>query len=294
MRLNLPVIVLLFGSVLWGLTWIPLKYFNQQGIEGIPLSLIAYGVVGLILLPAIIRQYPLWRNSQRFIWLIFALGGVANLSFAVAMVYGDVIRVMVLFYLLPAWGVLGGRIFLKEEIDKTRWIAVLLALSGAFIVLGGAKIFESPPSWIDLLALTSGFALSMNNIVFRASADLPVMSKVGMSFVGTFFIASLLLIFNFQPMPVIETNIFLLILAFGILGLFTATMATQWAVTKIEVSRASILIILELVTAVLSAMWIGNEQLSLIETFGGLLIIIAAVMEAFRPEKTKEHSLENK
>ncbi|MDH3326009.1 MAG: DMT family transporter [Gammaproteobacteria bacterium] len=291
MPINMPVFVLLIGSVLWGLTWIPLKFFNQQGIDGIPLTLIAYGIVGLILLPITIKQYPLWRVAKRNICLIFILGGTANLAFAVAMVYGDVIRVMVLFYLLPAWGVLGGKIFLKEEIDKTRWIAVLLALSGAFLVLGGFQLFDSAPSWIDLVALASGFALSMNNIAFRASADLPVMSKIGMQFIGTFALAGLLLLFQVQSMPAISGENLGMVIAFGVIWLFAAAMATQWAITKMEVSRASILIILELVTAVLSAMWIGNEQLSLLETFGGLLIIIAAVLEAFRGDGSSKQTI---
>ncbi len=283
MPINLPVFALLIGSVLWGLTWIPLKYFNQQGIEGVPLTLIAYGVIALLFLPIIIRQYSLWRVSPRYIWLIFILGGIANLTFAISMVYGDVIRVMVLFYLLPAWGVLGGKIFLNESIDRTRWIAVFLALSGAFLVLGGFRLFDQAPSWIDLAAITSGFALSMNNIAFRASAHLPVMSKIGMQFMGTFVLAALLLVIFSQPIPQISTSNLGLIAAFGIFVLLTATLATQWAITKLEVSRASILIIVELITAVLSAMWIGNEQLSLLETFGGLLIIIAALLEALRP-----------
>ncbi len=282
MLLNTPVFVLLIGSIMWGLTWMPLKFFHLQGIDGIPLTFIAYGTVALAFLPLVIKQFSLWRNEQRYIWMIFLLGGIANLAFAVAMIYGDVIRVMVLFYLLPAWGVLGGKFFLKESIDRTRWLAVLMALTGAFLVLGGYEILNSTPSWVDLLAIMSGFALSMNNIAFRASAHLPIISKIGTQFIGTFALAAVLLLFQVQPVPDIALENLGLLMAFGIFWLLAATIATQWAVTKIEVSRASILIIIELVTAVLSAMWIGGEQLSLLEAFGGLLIVIAAVVEAFR------------
>jgi len=286
MPFNIAVLVLLAGSVTWGLTWIPLKYFNQQGIEGIPLTFIAYGVVAVLFLPLVVRQYSLWQVSQRYIWLIFILGGTANLAFAVAIVYGDVIRVMVLFYLLPAWGVLGGKIFLNENIDKIRWIAVIFALIGAFLVLGGFQVFAQPPSWIDLLALLSGFALSMNNIAFRASAQLPVLSKIGMQFIGTFVFSALILVILAQPIPSISTSNLGLLAAFGAFWLLAATLATQWAITKLEVSRASILIILELITAVLSAMWINNERLSMLETIGGLLIIVAAILEANRKTPT--------
>jgi len=284
MPLNLPVIVLLLGSILWGVTWLPLKYFHQQGIEGAALIFVAYGFVSLMFVPVLWRQWTKWHEHKGYMWLIFILGGVANLAFTIAIIYGDVVRVMVLFYLIPAWGVLGGKIFLNENIDSTRWIAVTLALLGAFLVLGGIEIISATPSWIDFVAILSGFALSMNNIAFRASAHLPVESKIGTQFMGTFVLAAILIIFGFQAIPNISGENYALIFAFGAIWLLAATAATQWSVTKLEVSRASILIIMELITAVTSAMWIGGERLSLLELFGGLLIIVAAVLEA-RPRK---------
>ncbi len=49
-----------------------------------------------------------------------------------------------------------------------------------------------------------------------------------------------------------------------------------------EAGRASVIIILELVTAVASALWIGGERMSVTEMVGGALILTAAVIEARR------------
>jgi len=287
MPTNLPVLVLLFGSVLWGLSWIPLKNFRELGIEGIPFTFVGYGAVAILLLPIFIKQYPIWREQQKFIWIILVLSGFANLAFTSAIMYGDVVRVMVLFYLIPAWGVIGGWFFLKEKIDSIRWITVSFALIGAFLVLGGFKIFNAPPSWIDLLALGSGFALSMNNIAFRASAYLPLASKMAAIFLGSFFLAGLLIGVEVQTMPVVSSTTWFMVIGFVASWVFIATISTQWAVTKLEVGRASILIIMELITAVVSAMWIGGERLNGLEMLGGLLILIAAVLEAWRSDETK-------
>lgn len=284
MPTNIPVLVLLFGSILWGLSWIPFKYFRELGIEGIPLTFVGHGAVAALLLPLFIKQYPIWREQQKFIWIILILAGVANLAFTLSIMYGDVVRVMVLFYLIPAWGVLGGWFFLKEKIDSIRWITVSFALIGAFLVLGGFKIFNAPPSWIDLLALTSGFALSMNNIAFRASPNLPMASKMGAIFLGTFLLAATLMGLEIQTMPFVSATIWFMVMGFIASWIFIATLCTQWAVTKLEVGRASILIIMELITAVVSAMWIGGERLNGLEMLGGLLILIAAIVEAWRSE----------
>ena len=273
---------MLFGSMLWGLTWIPLKYFHQQGMDVIPLVLMTNGVVALLLLPILIKQFPLWRNDHKYIWIILIASSIANLAFATAMIYGDVIRAMVLFYLLPAWGVLGGKFFLNEKIDRTRLFAVLLALLGAFLVLDGYNFFKTSASWIDFFALLAGFALAVNNIAFRASVNLPVASKISAVFLGSTILAIILLVFGVQPFPDINISDWLPVFAFGLFWILLATLCTQWAVTRLEVGQSSILIIMELVTAVVSAMWIGGERASLLETIGGLLILTAAYFEARR------------
>ena len=282
MPINLPVTLLLFGSMLWGLTWIPLKYFDAQGIAGVSVVFIAYGAVSIALLPLFVKQYAIWKKQQDYIWLIMFLGGFGNLAFTTSLMYGDVVRVMVLFYLLPAWGVLGGRIFLKEQIDGKRWLAVGLALSGAFMVLGGFQIFETSASWVDFFALGSGFALAMNNIAFRATPKIPVASKISAMFVGGFIMSILFMILLREPFPQSSFENWAAVIAFGVFWILIATLSTQWAVTRLEVGRASIIIIMELLTAVVSAMWIGNETLNNWEMTGGLMIIIAAVIEARR------------
>ena len=119
----LPVLLLLTSALMWGLTWWPLKAFNAAGIAGVPLILSTYGVVGLSLLWLIVREWRQWQGRPYLLLLFFILGGYANLAFAMAMIYGDVVRAMMLFYLGPVWGVLGGRVFLGERIDLQRWSA---------------------------------------------------------------------------------------------------------------------------------------------------------------------------
>ena len=169
MRSHLPVIVLFGASILWGLTWLPLKHISAFGIDGVTLTFLVYGLLALALTPLLLRQFPTWRMHPKAMLLILLLGGGANLAFTYALVNGEVIRVMVLFYLLPVWGVLGGKFFLKEEIDRWRWLGASLAVFGAFFILGGFEALDAPPSWIDLIALLSGLFFAMNNLVFRAA-----------------------------------------------------------------------------------------------------------------------------
>lgn len=49
-----------------------------------------------------------------------------------------------------------------------------------------------------------------------------------------------------------------------------------------EAGRSSIIMIMELITAVVSATIIANETMTLLEYTGGALIMTAAFVEAFR------------
>ena len=62
-----------------------------------------------------LRQWQQWRLHPIAVGVMFLLGGFANLGFTLSMIYGDVIRAMMLFYLAPVWGVLGGALFLGER-----------------------------------------------------------------------------------------------------------------------------------------------------------------------------------
>lgn len=280
----MPVMVLLLSAVMWGLTWWPLKFFHEAGVAGLPLILISYGVAGLALCWLVVSQWRHWRGKLHFLLLFFLLGGYANLAFAGAMIYGDVVRAMMLFYLGPVWGVLGGRLFLGERVNLQRWMGVGLAMIGAWLILGGNGVFTIAPSPLDLLALTAGMAFALNNISFRATHQQPTGAKVAMMFLGCGVFAALLIPIQGHAMPRLDAWVWLALLGFGLLWLLGASVATQWAVTQMEAGRAAILLILELLVAVVSATLIGGESLSTLEIIGGLFILMSAFLEAWRQQ----------
>ncbi|MFT7879021.1 MAG: DMT family transporter [Sulfurimonas sp.] len=283
MSSRLPVIVLLSASILWGLSWLPLKTINGMGIDGITLILGAYGILALTLTPFLLRQASIWHQHKKAMGFIFLLGGGANLAFTYALINGEVIRVMVLFYLLPVWGVLGGKIFLKEKIDRWRWLGVGFAISGAFLILGGFDALNGAPSWIDLIALLSGLFFAMNNLVFRAAQAVPVVSKITVMFYGCFILAAMLIAGNVESMPeYLSTDAWIALGLYALVWLLAANIGSQWGVTHMEAGRSSIIIIMELITAVISATIIAGEMMRPVEMLGGALILGAAFIEALR------------
>jgi drug/metabolite transporter (DMT)-like permease len=277
---TLPLLVLILSSVGWGLTWIPLRALQALGIQGPPLVLLAFAAGTLLLLPFLVRQRHHWRDRWHLLLLIAVCGGFANLAFQIALFEGEIIRVMILFYLLPIWSLLGGWLFLGEGIDSPRIIAVICALLGTFFVLGGVSLFETRPSWLDLLAIAAGMAFALNNLLFRASQNLPLSGKVSAMFAGCALLTGIYLLHADEGITDLSPTSLLLAPAYGMLWLTLISFGTQWGVTRLPAGRASIIITLELVTALVSASLLLDERMTPWEMFGALLVIGAGLFEA--------------
>lgn len=285
MNTRFAVLVLALSSIGWGLTWLPLKGLNGMGLDGMQLILIAFASGSLILAPWLIKQFSSWKNSIHFMLMIALAGGIANASFQTAMYHGDVIRVMILFYMLPVWSVLGGKLFLKEKIDLVRIVAVTLCLSGAYIILDIWNTSWGGITWIDILALVSGMGLATTNILFRFTQNIPVMSKVTVVFFGCTVLIGISFTLTAPASTVADNYAILLAIAYGAVWLTLITIGTQWAVTQMEAGRSSIIIVMELVAAVVSVALLTNAELKLYEIIGGLMVISAAILEGSRTDE---------
>ena len=286
MNARLAVIVLFVSSMGWGLTWLPIKSLNDMGLDSTHLILIAFVSGTIVLCPWLYKQRELWRENIGIMILIGISGGIANAAFQTAISHGDVIRVMILFYLLPVWSVLGGRIILGEKIGLMRIISVLMCLSGAFLILDVWHTSWRGITWIDVLAIASGMGLATTNILFRFTPNIPMLSKVSFMFIGCSLIIAVAM-FLLPPQVKLSTAAIPWAMAYGALWLTMITIGTQWAVTRIEAGRSAVIIVTELVVAGVSVAIISGASLKSYEIIGGLLVMCAAVLEGARSDESE-------
>jgi drug/metabolite transporter (DMT)-like permease len=282
-RTQLAVAALLAAGLMWGLTWIPMKHFAAQGLSGPMLTLTSYGAVGLLALPWLAWRRHTWWAHRLQVALIALSGGAANVCFVTALINGQVVRVMLLFYLAPIWGVLGGRIFLAEPFTRMRVAGVACAVLGAFLLLGGPAVLDTPPGWVDALAVASGMLYASQNIVTRAADGVTLDTKALVVFVGCGLLSALVVFLTGDVVPALSAPLMAQLLAFAGIWMLAAMLITAWGVTHLEAGRAAILLVFELVAATLSAMWIAGERLNGIEWMGAVLIVAAALLEALPP-----------
>ena len=284
----LAIFGLLFGAMCWGIIWYPYRIMSDAGVSGIVSSFYTYCIA--IILGGILfakHWHGIFSLPKSAIWLSI-IAGWTNLSYVLAVIDGEVMRVMLLFYLSPLWTLLLARFWLKESITKSGLFSILIAMIGAYIML--ANPFDSaanhlpiPQNNAEWLALSAGIGFSFTNVISRKSTHLSLAAKSMVIWVGVAGMSVLLSPFlkDAFPSPQSFTLSNWLIMALIAILIMAATLFVQYGVTKMTALRASVLFLFELVVAAIAAYYLANEAMLLNEWIGGVLIIAAGLLAAF-------------
>ncbi len=277
----MPVFALLLAASLWGMTWIPYREFHASGLDGLSIVLLAYGAAALAWAPGLWRGRQTLTGAGRDVAWLMLTAGVSNLAFALSMIHGDVIRAMLLFYLSPMWGVLGGALLLGERLTRRRVTGLLAALSGGVFIFGQEAFAGSPLAWIDLVAVAAGFFFALGNIFSRKCAQVDAAARTALVFAGGAAISAVFMVATMQPWPEdVAAKALVLTAGFGVVWIGLAIWLAHAALRYIEVGRASIIMTTELFVLVLSAFWLDGAVPEWYEWVGGALIFSSVMMEA--------------
>jgi drug/metabolite transporter (DMT)-like permease len=283
----LAIFGLLFGAAAWGVIWYPYRLLAEAGVSGAASSFYTYSmalVIGIIYFGKHWRE--LFAQPKSIFWLSL-VSGWANISYVISVIDGEVMRIMLLFYLSPLWTLLLARFWLKEPITKVGYISISIALAGAYIMLAGpfsdiANRWPIPQNTAEWLALSAGMAFAFANIITRKSNHLNIRAKSFAIWIGVMGVALIFAPFlasNFPNPSQISFNNWLM-MALVAIFLFMVTISVQFGLTQLTAIRSSVLFLFELVVAAFASYYLAHEVMSLNEWIGGSLIIAAALIAA--------------
>lgn len=277
-QFNLAVLGILFSSTMWGLIWYPMRILEQQGLPVVWSTLLMYFAAAIVASVMLFKQIKDFAGHWPLsLWALAVAAGVTNIAFLVALTQGEVMRVMLLFYLSPLWSVLLSRWWLGEKISRLSMLMIIVAMSGTMIMLWHPEIgMPWPNDMADWLALFAGFMFSVNNVLSRKLADVAMEVKTTIVYWGVVMVAGLVLVLQQSGVPDISLNLWVAVMVFGGLCFTAMTVAVLYGLARMPVFRSAILMLSELVVAAISAWWLTNEQMSQTEWLGGALIFIAA------------------
>lgn len=279
----LPIAALLLAATLWGVFWYPLRWLQAAGLSGLWATLFIYTGASLHLL-YMLRGRRIEVQQHGLALLLLALSaGWCNIAFILAMLDGNVVRVLLLFYLSPVWTSLLAVWFLDERLDRLSVIILLVASLGAIVMLWQPALGAPwPQDSADWLALSSGFTFAIANIITRKFHAVSVQSKTAATWLGVIGLTLPGLFLGGGGVGDTSLMVVLVALVFGFVGMYLMTLSVQYGVSNMPAHRSAIILLFELVAGSLSAFLFTNESVRLLEWLGGALVILAALGTARR------------
>jgi len=281
----------LSGALVWGLIWYPYRVLQDAGISGVMATFLTYFLAllcGAFVLPRV------WRERSTlggWALLLVLSAGWANLGYVLGMLQGEVMRVLLLFYLAPVWTVLFSFWLLGERLNRYGYAIVALSLGGAFIMLGrpglGLPLPHNPAEW---LGLSAGMGFALSNVVSRRAGHLSVEVKSFSLWLGTVVLTLPFLLWQgglAAQVATISAASGLLLALMGVV-LCATSFAVQYGVTHLPANRAIVLFLSELVFAAISSSLLAHELLGVRDGLGALLIVAASLLSGRSMREVKQ------
>ena len=286
----MPILTLLFGATMWGLIWYPIRLFEAQGLHGLWSSALMYCGTFIVAIPILYKGWRQWLKSP-FLFFIMAIAtGWTNVAFILAILDGNIVRALLLFYLSPLWATLLGYFFLGEQLSRRSIVVLAVAMLGAVVMLWDTSLgFPAPQSKADWLALSAGVAFAVTNVLIHKLSDATVMVKTATGWLGVFVVAFVLIyITGEKNTATTEVMVWAWVLGAAIMTLMN--IAVVYGVTHMPVHRSAIILLFEIVVGAISSLLLTNEVISIQEWVGGSLVILAAYLTAIQHIKKGNES----
>ncbi len=300
-----PALALISNAFVWGTSWWPFRHLQAAGLHPLWATALVFTVASAVIVIARPRAFGQVLRTPA-LWVLVLAAGITNASFNWAVVIGDVVRVVLLFYLMPLWTVLLARAVLGERLTAPALVRIALGVAGAAVVLWpaapvGAAAHASwvealplPRSLADWLGVAGGFAFAFNNVMLRREAARPEEGRALAMFLGGAVVAAVLAAglgargevawpdataaLDWLPLTAVLTVLFL-----------ASNLALQYGAARLPANRTAVVMLTEVVFASASAIALGSGTMTPRLALGGALIVAAALLAALQPASPAPH-----
>ena len=284
---------LVFNAFVWGTSWWPLRRLQDAGVHPLWSTALTFTIASLAI--AAVRPRAVAQVLRTpALWVLVVAVGCTNAAFNWAIVIGDVVRVVLLFYLMPLWTVLLARVVLRERLTRIAGARIALATVGALIVLwpdasrvaaaGDGIALPLPRSLADWLGVGGGFSFAFNNVMLRREANRPEEGRSLAMFAGGALVAGFLaaaLAADGAIAPVPPPALPWLALALAVTVAFVAgNLCLQYGAARLPANGTAVVMLTEVLFASLSAVALGGGVLTARLAVGGALIVAGALLAA--------------
>jgi drug/metabolite transporter (DMT)-like permease len=273
---------LMVNALVFGLSWWPFRQLQALGLHPMWTTSLTYLLVIVVL---VLHQPNGWRVFFKHpgLLLLMVAAGMANVGFNWAVTVGDVVRAILLFYLMPAWAVLLAWPVLGEKPSAGSLFRLALALVGVVVVLKTpGSVWPVPSSAADWLALMGGFCFALTNVMLRKLQDVSGSARMLAMFGGGALMSTSAALLGMNLGVVSAPPPLALPWVLGVLAMsavwLLANFALQYGASRLSSSTTCIIMLSEVVFATVSSVLMGAGTLTLNTLLGGALILLASLL----------------
>ncbi|HEV8647495.1 MAG TPA: DMT family transporter [Burkholderiales bacterium] len=289
---SLAIVSLLTAAMVWGLIWFPYRALDAAGVGGALASFLTYF---LALLPGLALLRGRTTQISRSVWPLAAIAlaaGWCNLAYVLATIRGEVMQVLLLFYLAPLWTVLFARVLLGERPGPSGYFVMALSLGGAAIMLGRSGLDLSlPRSVAEWLGLSSGMAFALTNVLSRKARHVDVAVRSLSVWAGVSLVALPVMLLIEDParsLRALDAYAWLLVVLLAVV-IFSVNVVVQYGLTNTGANQAIVIFLSELVFAALGSYVLATEAMTWRQWLGGAMVV-AATLYSGRLQHAAERS----
>ena len=202
--------------------------------------------------------------------------------------YTSVASSTVLVTLQPIFAFIGTYLFFKEKVAFQSIVAVIVAIGGSLLISWGDFRVSGDALYGDVLALIAcafitGYLLFGQDVRKRLSLMTYTMVVYSVSTITLFFYV----LFMGQSFGPYESTDWLLFVMLAIVPNLLGHTLFNWSLKWVSTNTISIAILFEPVGAAILAFFIFNENLSLSQVIGGIIVILGILMFVLDIKKVK-------
>ena len=279
------------SAAIWGLFWLPLRAFETLGLDP------AWVTVGQFVLPMafllpfafirLLRRQPVGTNQA----ITGLLIGGAMALYCESLLLTDVVRALILFYVMPAWGTIVEIGFMGRRFTLWRGLSLLLSMAGLLALLRVSANLEVSLNAGDAMALVSGIMYAVGAMRVRQAQEITVFEQVFAFFLfgGIFaFAMTFLPIADYGILPTASVLIAVVpwMILMAVVFMIPVVWGLYWGNRSVDPGRLGVLLQIEVVVGISSAAIITDEPFGWREATGALLVLGAGLIEviANRPD----------
>ncbi|MEQ9489278.1 MAG: DMT family transporter [Alphaproteobacteria bacterium] len=285
-RTSLAKAAALYSGLIFGLFWFPLRFLEAQGVPGVWPAVLINGTAAAFMIPVVVWRWKRFVFGGWRFHIAGLLAGTTLVLYAAGLLYTEVVRIIVLYYMLPIWGFLLARIFLGAAITPIRWIAMGFGFAGLYIIFGADAGLPLPRNAGDWMGLCSGFIWAVAATMILADNRSSVIDYALYYLVwgglGTIVVLAFSGDLAFPPDSRIVLDSMIWVVPLALLGLVPAGLATLYAPAYLNPGTVGLLFMTEISVSVGTAAVFAGEVFGLPEAVGVILISLAGLIEPVR------------